>query len=394
MRYVVISSGMMGSAAAFDLATADRGNEVILADLHLEAAEGAARSIGPNVHPRQIDANNRDDMISLFRGGDVVLSTAPYLLNLQVARAAIEAGAHMCDLGGSNDILEQQLSLSEEARQRDVTIIPNCGLAPGLINILAMEGFRRFDTVDSISLRVGGLPQNPRPPLFYQITFSVEGLLNEYLEPVDVIRGGSFRKVDPMSDLEDIQFPSPFGRLEAFNTSGGISSLPRLLHGKVKDLDYKTIRYRGHCEKIKTLVDLGFASAEPLVVGANVRTARELFAELLRKKLSFNDRDVVLARATIAGIEGKLGKTLVYELIDHYDVATKMTAMMRTTAFPTSIIAQMLAQGRITRRGVFPPEEIVPGEPLIRELAKRNIGITEQLTETPRGRHVPVDRPD
>ncbi|MGB6649199.1 MAG: saccharopine dehydrogenase C-terminal domain-containing protein, partial [Bacteroidota bacterium] len=205
------------------------------------------------------------------------------------------------------------------------------------------------------------------------------------LEPVDVIRGGSLRKVEPLSDLEDIEFPSPFGRLEAFNTSGGISSLPRLLRGKVKDLDYKTIRYRGHCEKIKTLVDLGFASAEPLVVGANVRTARELFAELLRKKLDFKDRDVVLARATIVGTEGKLRKTLVYELIDHYDVATTMTAMMRMTAFPTSIIAQMLAQGLITRRGVFPPEEIVPGEPLIRELSKRNIGITEQLTETPRG---------
>ncbi len=382
MRYVVLSSGMMGSAAAFDLATADKNNEVILADLHREAAVRSARAIGPNVHPHQVDAHNTEDLARLFQGSDAVLSAAPYSLNVQVARAAIDAGVHMCDLGGSNDILERQLTLSAEATERNVTVIPNCGLAPGLINILAMEGFRRFDAVDAIRLRVGGLPQNPRPPLFYQISFSVEGLLNEYLEPVDLIRDGSLRKADPLSDLEDIEFPPPFGRLEAFNTSGGVSSLPSLLRGRIKDLDYKTIRYRGHCEKFKTLIDLGFASAEPLMVGATVRTSREVFAELLRKKLDYNDKDVVLARATIVGRQGKLGRTLVYELIDYYDEATKMTAMMRTTAFPTSIIAQMLARGSITRRGVFPPEEIVPCEGLIRELARRNIGITERLTET------------
>jgi lysine 6-dehydrogenase len=333
-------------------------------------------------------------MVRLFRNADAVLSAAPYSLNLQVTRAAIEAGTHMCDLGGSNEILDQQLTLSNEALGRNVTIVPNCGLAPGLINILAVEGFRRFDKVDSIRLRVGGLPQNPRPPLFYQITFSVEGLINEYLEPVDVIKAGRLLKAEPLSDLEEIEFPPPFGRLEAFNTSGGVSSLPRLLHGKVQDLDYKTIRYRGHCEKFKTLIELGFASAEPIMVGANVRTTRELFAELLRKKLDYRDKDVVLARATIEGSTGKLRRSLVYELIDYYDVATQMTAMMRTTAFPTSVIAQMLAQGRITRRGVFPPEEIVPGEALIRELSRCDIRITERMTETPRGRNAPIDRTD
>ena len=382
MRYIVLSSGKMGGAAAFDLATADRTNEVILADLHLDAAERSARAIGPNVHPRQVDANSREDLVRLFQGSDAVLSAAPYPLNLQITQAAIDAGTHMCDLGGSNDILQRQLALSAEAAEKNVTVIPNCGLAPGLINILAMEGFRRFDTVESIRLRVGGLPQIPRPPLFYQITFSVEGLLNEYLEPVDTIVEGSLRKVEPLCDLETIEFPPPFGRLEAFSTSGGLSSLPRLLQGKVNHLDYKTIRHRGHCEKFKTLIDLGFASAEPLVLGTTVRTSREVFAELLRKKLDYNDRDVVLARATVTGRQGKLARTLVYELIDYYDEATHMTAMMRTTAFPTSIIAQMLARGSITRRGVFPPEEIVPGEVLMRELSERSIVITEQLTET------------
>jgi len=383
MRYLVLGSGMMGSAAAYDLATTDPESEVVLADRDYETAARSARAIGPNVQAYHIDVHNAGDLVRAMAGCSVVLSAAPYFLNLQVARAAIDTGIHMCDLGGSNEVLHQQLQLTDEAQQRDVTIVPNCGLAPGLINVLAMEGFRTLDTVDTIRLRVGGLPQNPRPPLLYQIAFSVEGLLNEYLENVDVISNSTIVRKEPLTDLEEIQFPPPFGRLEAFNTSGGLSTLPALLLGNVRELDYKTIRYKGHCEKFRTLLDLGFASMEPLMVGTGVRTAREFFVELLRKKLEYNDTDVVLARATITGKAGKLNRTLVYEVIDYYDVATTMTAMMRTTAFPTSVIAQMLARGSISRRGVFPPEAIVPGDAMIRELHRRNIRITQQLKDTP-----------
>ena len=381
MKYLVLGAGMMGSAAAYDLSR-NASDEVVLADINLQSATVTARRNGPNVHPLRLDVNDHREVVKAMQGCGAVICAVTYLVNLQVTRAALEAGVHMCDLGGNNDVVEKQLALDAEARGRNVTIIPNCGLAPGLINILAVTGTQEFDAVESIHLRVGGLPQHPVPPLNYQIVFSVEGLINEYVEKAAVIQDGELRYIDPMSGLEEIYFPAPFGTLEAFSTSGGLSTLTGLFAGKVSSLDYKTIRYKGHCEKFKTLLDLGLATSEPMMVGGSVKTNREFFADLLRKKLDYGDKDVVLARANINGRHGGAEKSLRYEFIDYYDDATSITAMMRATSFPTSIIAQMLAQGVITQRGVMPPEMCVPGERMITELAKRNLKITKRITET------------
>jgi len=382
MKYTVVGAGMMGSAAAFDLAMSGPGDEVVLADINIQQAKSSAAAIGPNVKPIRLDVNDTAKLVKTLEGSSAVISAVSYSVNFQMTKAAIQAGVHMCDLGGNNEVVEKQLTLNASANERGVTVIPNCGLAPGLINVLAMEGTREFDELDSIHLRVGGLPQNPRPPLYYQIVFSVDGLINEYVEKATVIRDGKVLQIDPMSGLEEIEFPPPFGTLEAFNTSGGLSTLTAVLDGKVKNLDYKTIRYRGHCEKFTTLLDLGFATSEPMMVGGSVKTNREFFADLLRKKLDFGDKDVVLARAIITGRTKTAQKMLAYEFVDYYDDRTKMTAMMRTTAFPTSIIAQMLARGVITTRGVLPPELCVPGNVMIEELGKRNLKITKRVTET------------
>ncbi|MEO8167359.1 MAG: saccharopine dehydrogenase C-terminal domain-containing protein [bacterium] len=381
MKYTVIGAGMMGSAAAYDLATRNPNDEVVIADINIQHAKNTASSIGPNVTAIRVDVNNQRELVKTIEGSNAVISAVTYSVNYQMTRAAIEAGVNMCDLGGNNEIVERQLTLDAAAKEKGITIVPNCGLAPGLINILAMQGTHEFEELRSIHLRVGGLPQNPRPPLYYQIVFSVEGLINEYVEKATVIHDGTVQQIEPMSGLEDIEFPPRFGSLEAFNTSGGLSTLTELLNGKVKELDYKTIRYKGHCEKFKTLLELGFATSEPMMVGGSVKTNREFFAELLRKKLDHGDKDVVLARATISGRTATSEKTLVYEFVDYYDETTKMTAMMRTTAFPTSIVAQMLAHGVIRERGVMVPELCVPGETMIEELGKRNLKITKKITE-------------
>jgi lysine 6-dehydrogenase len=373
MRYIVIGAGMMGSAAAYDLAHNNPDAEVVLADINLERATQAANAIGPNVRPLRLDVDSRKDVLQALAGCNAAISAVSYSVNYDLSLAAIQAGVHLCDLGGNNDVVQKQLTLDGDAKTAGVTIVPNCGLAPGLTNVLAVHGAKQFETLESIHIRVGGLPQNPRPPLFYQLVFSVEGLINEYVEQAEVIRDGKRSYVESMTDLEEISFPEPFGQLEAFNTSGGLSTLAALFDGKVKNLDYKTIRYKGHCEKFKTLLDLGFASNEPVMVGSTVKTNRELFSDLLRKKLDHGDKDVVLARTTITGRVRGAEKTLVYELIDYYDDATRMTAMMRTTSFPTSIIARFLAEDIITTRGVLPPETCVPGDQMIDELKKRKV---------------------
>lgn len=380
MRYLVLGAGMMGSAVAYDLAMASPGNSVILADIDEEAARASAGAIGPNVHALQLDVRDPQALAAALHGCRVVVSAVSYAVNEIVTRAAIGAGVHMCDLGGNNDVVDRQMGLDAEAKARNVTVLPNCGLAPGLINILAMAGMEKFDVVDTINLRVGGLPQHPRPPLNYQIVFSAEGLLNEYIEPTEVLENGELHTVPSMTGLEELHFPLPYGRLEAFYTSGGLSTLTRTLRNRVRILDYKTIRYPGHCEKFKVLLDLGFATAEPMVIGGGIRTARELFTELLKRKLNSTGPDLVLARATLKGTKNGQKQTLVYECVDVYDEKTRMSAMMRTTAFPTSVAALALAAGTVTTRGVFPPEECIPGDLMITELQRRGITITTQLS--------------
>jgi lysine 6-dehydrogenase len=380
MNALVIGAGMMGGALAHDLARSRGVERVILADINLERAREVAQRIGGNVDPVELDTRSPDKVVEIMKRASVAVGATSYSHNVGLTEAAIRAGIHFCDLGGNMDVVDRQLALEKPAKAAGVCIIPNCGLAPGLACVIAAQAAGRFTSVDEIHIRVGGLPLHPRPPLNYQLVFSPEGLINEYIEPAEVLRDGKLQSVVSMLDLEEIEFPAPFGKLEAFNTSGGVSTLTRMFAGKVKQLDYKTIRYRGHCEKFKLLLDLGFASSEPIMAGPTFRTAREMFEEMLRRRLPANGPDVVLTRVSIRGLIGKEKNTLAYEMVDYYDEKEKMTSMMRTTAFPTSIIAQMAAAGTITARGVHPPEQCVPLEPFLKELRMRNIIFKESLS--------------
>jgi lysine 6-dehydrogenase len=352
---------------------------VTLADIDIARCREVARRIGSTkVRPVALDVNFYDQVIDAMRGHDCAIGAVSFHHNFLLTTAAIEAHVHFCDLGGNDDIIHKQLSLNDRAKKADIAVIPNCGLAPGLANILAARGAELFDTVDSIHLRVGGLPQHPKPPLNYQLVFSAEGLLNEYSGKSTVLRNGTVTQVDALSETEIIEFPPPFGTLEAFHTSGGVSVLPQMFAGKVRELDYKTIRYPGHCERFKTLLDLGFGSNEPITVGSNVLTSKELFSELLNKKLEKTGKDVVLLRVWIQGIRERRLQTLTYNVIDYFDENDNITAMMRMTAFPTSVIARFIVDGRMTVRGVATPEMCVPLRPIIEELRSRNINVLER----------------
>jgi len=379
MKFLIIGAGQMGSAVAYDLARTADVEAVTLADVDLRRAEEAAARIATaKVRPLRLDVEASNDIVDVMRQHESVIAATTFRHNVALTKAAIEAGVHLCDLGGNDEVVQQQLAFDSAAKQRDVLIIPNCGLAPGLANVLAARGIEEFESVETAQLRVGGLPQHPRPPLNYQLVFSVEGLINEYSGKSRVLRNFAIAEVDAMTELERIEFPPPFGTLEAFITSGGTSLLPQMFAGKVRYLDYKTIRYPGHCERFKALLDLGFASSEPIAVGTSVLTAKEMFYELLRRKLSGSDRDVVLLRVSIRGKRrGKL-QTLSFNLIDFYQENDNITAMMRTTAFPTSIMAQLVVRGVVRERGVRTPEQCIPLEPFVSELRAREIQITQE----------------
>jgi len=305
----------------------------------------------------------------------VAVSCVPYRFNFELSKAAIEAGVHMCDLGGNNDVVRKQLCLDAKARRVGVTIIPDCGLAPGMATVLTADALRRMDRVTEVHIRVGGLPVEPTGPLGYMLLFNPVGLVNEYKELPVVIRQGKVQRAAPLDELEEIEFPEPFGKLEAFNTSGGTSTLPQTLLGKVQELDYKTIRYPGHRDKVKCMMDLGLFDEEPLSMAGKEVVPREVTEALLWERLPREGDDVVLLRVWVEGeVEGR-ERTLTYTLIDHCDPEVGLTAMQRTTAFPASIVARMLASGEIDQRGVVPQELVVPTRSYLEELENRGINV-------------------
>lgn len=379
MNILILGAGRMGFGAAYDLGHSPDVEAVTVADINLEAARAVAERIGAGkVTAVQIDVTDHQRVVQLMRRHDAVISCVVYHFNLGLARAAIEAGVHFCDLGGNNAVVASELALDAEARAAGINIIPDCGLAPGMVSVLVAHGAARFEQLEAIHIRVGGLPQHPKPPLDYQIVFSVEGLINEYVEPARVIRHGRILEVASLTELESLEF-APFGRLEAFQTSGGTSTLPESFLGRVQELDYKTIRYPGHCEKFKLLVDLGLASNEEIEIDGVRVKPRHVLGQMLLRRLPADEPDLVLVRIEFRGTLAGQARTLRYEIADRFDEATGLSAMMRTTAFPASIVAQMMARGQTTGRGAVPQERCIPPAIFVEELAKRNIQVNEQV---------------
>ncbi len=367
MKALIFGAGMMGRALAHDLKKSKI--ETVIADSDKKRAETLAAQVKGEA--AVCDVTDRKAAFSLMRDCDVAVSAVPYFLNYELAQAAIEAGCHFCDLGGNNDIVNAELSLHEKAVLRDVLIIPDCGLSPGMSNVICALGIQEVDGKE-VHIRVGGLPQNPKPPLNYTLVFSIHGLINEYVEPAVVVRNGKIQQIEPLTEIEEINFP-PLGILEAFATSGGTSTLPRTYKGRLKELDDKTIRYKGHCALMRALLEAGMFSEEPVFLNTLPVKPRDITAKVLEGVLSHQDKDVVLVRITVKGEKGEI----IYEMVDYYDEDLKMTAMARTTAFPTSVIAQMMADGTIEERGALPPERVVPGKKFMEEIKKRGIEIRE-----------------
>ncbi len=376
MKLLVIGAGMMGSAAAYDMARAEVVESVTLADTDKRRAKEAASRVSKlartkKVRAVELNAAKESAAAKLMHGHDAALSAVPYFFNLGLARAAIKAGCHFADLGGNNTVVRQELALSKKAEKRDVAIAPDCGLSPGMASILAGELMRRVGgKADALKIYVGGLPERPREPFKYQLVFSVEGLINEYVEPARILRKGKLTTIEPLSEPEIFEIDG-LPPLEAFHTSGGTSTLPESFAGKVGECFEKTLRYPGHLPMIRALYDLGLFSGEKLKLGKIEVAPRAVSARLLQEKFAGEEPDMVVMR-----VEAHQGDTLAaFTVVDHYDRKTGMTAMMRTTAWPASVVVQMLASGEISKRGGIRQEIDVPAQKFLAAMEGRGVHI-------------------
>jgi lysine 6-dehydrogenase len=380
MKVLVLGSGLMGRGCAYDLNRQDSVEQILLADIDLERAKALAKDIGPKAIAEKVDAKKHADLVKVFSKVDSVVSAVSYTVNKLHTEVAIETGTHMCDLGGNKYVVEEQIAMSDQAKDAGITVVPDCGVAPGMVSVLARHGIEYLDRVDSVKIRVGGLQQEPRPPLNYALIFSVEGLINEYVEPCEAIRNGKIVEEDPLVGFEELTFPEPFGKLEAFNTSGGTSTLPHTYLGKVNELDYKTIRYPGHGHKMWTLLKLGLMDSKEIDVDGTKVTPRRVLEKCLENNLPPSGKDATLIRTTVEGWKGTESRIVQYQVVDLFDDESGLTSMMRTTSFPAALTALMMADGRITERGVLTPERCIPPEPFIKGLRERGIDIQQKIT--------------
>lgn len=379
MKMLVLGAGLQGCACAFDLLNDPEVTQVTLADLQPDRmARFLSRRDDPRLRPITLDVTDHAAVLETMRSHDAVMSAIPYYFNGPMAKLAVEAGCHFADLGGNTEIVMEQKKLDATAHDKGLSIMPDCGLAPGMVNILAAEGIRRLDKTDAVRIFVGGLPQHPEPPLNYQIVYSLEGALDYYTTPSWILRGGRPTEVDALSELEPVEFPEPVGTLEAFHTAGGISTMPFTWKDQVREMEYKTLRYPGHADLMRAIREMGLLGLKPINVKGQKVVPRDAFIAAVSPQLTKPEgQDLVALRVIASGTrDGKPHRT-TFDLIDYYDDKHGISAMMRTTGYSLSLTGLTQARRQVIRFGVTTPDEGMPFDRYVGGLKERGVLIRE-----------------
>jgi lysine 6-dehydrogenase len=379
-RYVIIGAGRQGVAAAYDLARFGEPERIVLADADPGVAVRAAARVNELVGREvaaaaTVDASAPAALKAVLDGARVALSAVPYWLNLGITEACVASGASLCDLGGNTDVVWSQLGRDGAARKAGVSIVPDCGMGPGLINHMGVYVMELLDRAREVYLYDGGLPQEPRDPWRYQLTFHVNGLTNEYDGEATFIREGKLVRVPTFTELETVEFP-PLGSLEAFVISGSLSTTAHTHLGRLERYETKVLRYPGHFATFEAYKRLGLFSEEAVEVDGQPVVPRSLYHRLLEPKITApHVRDVCVMRAVGVGEkEGRPARVRV-DLVDRYDPATGFTAMERLTGWHAAIVMIRQACGRIPP-GAHRMEQAMTGADVMAELERRGIAHT------------------
>lgn len=341
-RVTIIGAGKIGETAAF-LLQQSGDYEVTLADSNEALLQ---KSI--EVRKTRLDVNDASAMQQALQEQDMVLSACPFYLNVKIAAAAAAANTHYFDL--TEDVATTN-AIREIARHAGVSFMPQCGLAPGFISIAAHDIARQFDTLDTVRLRVGALPQFPTNSLMYNLTWSTDGLINEYCNPCDAIHEGERKEVMPLEGYE--RFALDGIEYEAFNTSGGLGALAEILDKKVYNLDYKTVRYPGHCNLMKILLN-----------ELKLNKKRDMLKEIMEDSIPFTPQDVVLVFVSVSGkVNGRSVQRSYSRKIYNQTVSGRdFTAIQLTTAGAACAVMDLHAKGKLPANGFIRQEDVAFGE--------------------------------
>ncbi len=387
MKVMVLGAGMMGSVVAMDLVKSNIVSEVILTSKFKEEVEKVLQKIkSDKLSTVVVDVTNSTALSNLLRreNVDVVVNALPHEISFHALKTEVNEGVNVVDL----TFEDEYMSLHKIAQEKGIIIVPGCGVAPGLSNMLVGHVASRLEKAKMVKIMVGGLPQKPKPPLEYRIVFNLESVWQEYTEKARIVKNGKIVEVEALSGLEEM-YVSEIGGLECFYTDGLASLLFTYREFSslrdVEEMCEKTIRYPGHVQKIKTLIECGLLDTEPIEIKSVKIPPREFLTKLLTPRLQLGEeKDLTVMRIKIVGEERGRSVEYIYNLIDYYDEKEKITSMARTTSYIASIVTQLVGQKEINGTGIFPPEKIGTDhrifKTILEELSKRNIKIEEIIT--------------
>lgn len=348
IKIIILGGGLVGGPMALDLAKEEE-YQVSVADNNKEVLQKLAN--GGRIKPIQMDLGFPEEVTRLVSNYDMVINAVPGFMGFKTLRAVIEAGKDVVDIAF---FIEDPFELDELAKRKNVTVIMDCGVAPGMCNVLIGYVDHLLDETDRVSYYVGGLPQVREWPFEYKAGFSPIDVIEEYTRPARLVENGKIVVKPALSDAELMNF-NGIGTLEAFNSDG----LRSLIHTiKAPSMKEKTLRYPGHIDKMKILRETGFFSQEPVEVNGRQVRPIDVTAKLLfpKWKLKEGEVDITIMKVIVEGKKEKKRVRYIYDLFDTYDPVTRVHSMARTTGYTATVALRMIANGLYTHKGVTVPE--------------------------------------
>ncbi len=375
MRALVVGCGKVGSEIVRDLASSNQFSSITAVDAqknNLDQLKGIR-----NLTKVKATIAHKQVLRRVMEEADIVCGALPGRIGFQLLEQAVDAGKNIVDISYTP---RDPLRLNRKARANKCTLVPQCGVAPGFTNMCVGDASQKMDEMRRVRIFVGGIPEKPQPPLNYRVVFSLDDVINEYTRPVRVIENGTSKTVEPLTGRGFLKFPG-VGKLEYFLTDG-LGTLPRTF-SKVREMHEFTLRYPGHADIVNALRRLGFFSTKKVTLDGLKVEPRRVSLEVLRQAFAVGSpEDLLVLRVEVQGVSQGKRRLITYSVLDRFDKRRRVSAMARTTAYPCTSVAFLLAKGMVTQKGVVPPEKIARDRASFRfvlsRLKERGINVRTQ----------------
>ena len=379
-KYCIIGTGRQGTAAAYDLLKFADIDLLLLIDSNAKSIDTCLekiKKINTNIEIKTcvLDLMNENALTKELIDIDIFLSSVPYSFNLMLTKIAVDTSTSMVDLGGHTHNVIKQLDYHEKAKDKNITIVPDCGMGPGMNVTMAKLAMEQLDIPKEVRIWDGGLPRNPKQPWNYSLFFNIQGLTNEYDASAFFLKDGKIDEVLCFEGYELLDFEHDLGQLEAAVTSGGLSTMPWTYEGKLKVLENKTLRYKGHWEWMKAYRQLGLFSEDEVFHNGHKIIPREFYHQLLEPQLDTKDfNDICIMRVICSGIKEGENKVVTIDAVETYDDDSGLMAMEKWTGWHASIMMQHIMNNKIDS-GAYPIEKALSGEDFYLQAKRRNYNI-------------------